>query len=86
MNYQIINHENYLKGFIKTFKEIDHDEDGILNEDEFRDLMAKSIQCTNEQEINQMLRIVDPFCHNKIPLSECLALFSSEIITCTDSN
>ena len=86
LNYQIINHENYLKGFIKTFKEIDHDEDGILNEDEFRDLLAKSIQCTNEQEINQMLRIVDPFCHNKIPLSECLALFSSEIITCTDSN
>ena len=86
LNYQIMNHENYLKGFISKFKEIDKNDDGIINDEEFKILITKIIPNTNEEHMNKMLRIVDPFCHSQIPLSECLALFSSEIITCSQIN
>ena len=79
---QIINREKYLRKFVNLFRKFDKDGDGVLNEEQFIE-MVKNIQyCQNnlEEYINRFLYVVDPFNHKKITFNNCVILFSSEII------
>ena len=66
---------------------MDTDSNGIINEDEFVNLLAlMSIYPEKyfEENANRLLNIVDP-CNNKqITFSECVTLFSNEVLTETD--
>ena len=80
--YQIKNRDKYLKNFVILFRKYDTDLDGILNENEFIGLINDIPYCKNnaDEYIFKFLSIIDPFNNKKITFSECISLFSMEII------
>jgi Ca2+-binding EF-hand superfamily protein len=78
--YQIKNRDKYLKNFVDLFRKFDTNNDGILNENEFVDLIKSIPYCQKNIEINifKFLSIVDPFNNKKIIFSDCVKLFSME--------
>ena len=86
--HQIKNREVYLNNFVLLFRKFDTDGDGILNEDEFIGLI-KSIpflQNNIDDYIFKFLSIIDPFNNKRITFSECVSLFSMEIMNDDDNN
>ncbi len=81
-DYQIKSREKYLKNFVKLFRKFDVDSDGILNENEFINLIKNIPYCQNniDEFTFKFLSIIDPFNNKKITFSECVSLFSMEII------
>lgn len=80
LNFQLETHEKYLKNFILLFKKLDTDTDGILNEDQFRKLIAMIPSIPKETDPNRFLEAVDPFNNNKITFSDCCSLLTTETI------
>lgn len=65
LDFQLQEHDKYLFCFNQLFKQVDVDSDGIITEEQFRQLIA----CMNvfhpdsfEREVNRLLKIIDP--HN----------------------
>lgn len=82
MDFQIKMRESYLKNFVVIFKKIDKDNDGIINESEFFELV-KSFNYYGEQveeEADRLLNIIDPYNNQIVCFSECITLFTNEII------
>ena len=79
---QIQNRENYLKNFVILFKKYDTDEDGILSEKEFIDMISSISYCQNnlEEYTEKFLEILDPFNHKRVIFNDCVNLFSNHII------
>ena len=79
---QIQNREKYLKNFLNLFKRFDKDGDGVLNEEQFIEMIKAIPYCQNnvEDNIEKFLSIIDPFNHKKFTFNNCVTLFSSEII------
>jgi Ca2+-binding EF-hand superfamily protein len=44
-------HEKFLYRFTQLYKEVDTDNNGIINEEEFRELMAKMTVIEREDEV-----------------------------------
>lgn len=59
------------------FKRADTDENGILNEEEFRQLIGVMNFLPNEVNADTLLRDIDPYSNKKITLSDCISLLSS---------
>jgi hypothetical protein len=80
--YQIKNRDKYLKNFVSLFRKYDSDLDGILNETEFIGLLNNIPVCRHNSNdyAFKFLSIIDPFNNKKITFSECVSLFSMEII------
>ena len=79
---QIQNRENYLKKFVELFKRFDTDEDGILNEEQFLEMLKTIPFCQNNIEyyVEKFLNKIDPFNHRKFIFNDCVNAFSTEII------
>ena len=86
--YQIKSRDKYLKNFVKLFRKFDTDLDGILTENEFIGLINEIPCCKNnaDEYIFKFLSIIDPFNNKKITFSECISLFSMEIIEDNEQN
>jgi len=86
--YQIKNRDKYLKNFVNLFRKYDSDLDGILNENEFIGLINDIPCCKNnaEEYAFKFLSIIDPFNNKKITFSECISLFSMEIMEDNEQN
>jgi Ca2+-binding EF-hand superfamily protein len=82
MDYQIKLRDRYLKNFVIIFKKIDMDNDGIINEEEFFQIVNNLSYYGNEAEVQteRLLNISDPFNHQQITFSDCISLMSNEII------
>ena len=61
--YQIKNRDKYLKNFVTLFRKHDSDLDGILNGNEFVNLIRDISYCKNNEDnyILKFLIIIDPF-------------------------
>lgn len=81
-DHQIRSREKYLKNFVKLFRKFDQDSDGILNENEFIGLIKAIPYCKEniDDYTFKFLSIIDPFNNKKITFSECVSLFSMEMI------
>ena len=81
-DYQIKDREKYLKNFVQLFRKYDTDFDGVLNENEFIDMIKEIPYCQNNMDdyIFRFLSTIDPFNNKKITFNECVSLFSMEII------
>ena len=84
--YQIMSRAKYLSNFVELFKSVDSDNDGVIDEKEFNDLLNNiPIEKENINDYSlKLLEILDPFNNNKITFSECVSLFSMEIIDDVD--
>ena len=87
-DYRICYKEKYLKPFIILFKKYDSDINGILNEEEFVKLCdsISFIKKLGNSYIKQLLNKVDPFNYKRIIFSNCIKIFSNEIIEDINNN
>lgn len=79
---QIHNRDNYLKKFVELFKRFDTDEDGILNEEQFLEMIKSIPFCQNNLEYytEKLLNKIDPFNHRRFIFNDCVNAFSQEIV------
>ena len=81
--------DKQLKNFLELFRSVDTNRDGIINEEEFIELVHK-MKIFKEEEVEnkifQFLEILDPFDNQKFTFSECVKFFSGEIIKENDIN
>lgn len=78
LDYQIKSRDKYLRNFVYLFKKCDMDNNGIINEEEFVNLLASMSVYGDMLEDNsiRLLTIVDPYNNKQITFSECVSLFS----------
>ena len=73
LNSHIRFRDRQLKNFVELFKSVDMDRDGVINEDEFAELIQK-MKIFKEEEIENkifyFLEKIDPFDNQKITFSE----------------
>ena len=77
--FQIKLREKYLKNFVILFKNVDKDNNGIINEEEFVSLLY-NMNIFGEQlkmKIVELLTQIDPYNNKQITFSECVNLFSN---------
>jgi hypothetical protein len=81
--------DKQLKNFVQLFRSVDTNRDGIINEEEFSELIQK-MKIFKEEELEniifQYLEKMDPYDNQKFTFSECVNLFSSEFIQDKDMN
>ena len=81
--------DKQLKNFVDLFRSVDTNRDGIINEEEFSELIQK-MKIFKEEEVEnvifQYLEKMDPYDHQKFTFSECINFFSSEFIQDKDMN
>jgi len=78
----------YLKNMINSFKKVDIDGNGIINEDEFLKLLniLKVNKGSSEEKLSNILTKADPFNQKKITFSQCIKYFSSQPFEEEDDN
>lgn len=83
LKYDLDAHETLLEPFWKLFVEEDRDNNGILNEDEFKGLCCR---INLEAEVDRLLDLVDPNTSGFINFSDCVNLFSYEMVDNGEQN
>lgn len=84
LDFQLKEHEKFLYKFIVVFKQVDKDNNGVINEDEFIELVKRMNICGSEEEITRFLEIVDPYNNQEITFSEIVHLFSAHMVSADD--
>jgi hypothetical protein len=86
--YQIKLREKYLKNFVKLFRKHDTDLDGVLNENEFINLIKDIPYCQNNlnEYIFKFLATIDPFDNKVFTFNDCVSLFSLEMVQENSNN
>lgn len=82
LDFQIRLRDKYLKNFTNLFRTIDRDNNGIVNEEEFVDLinlMNVYPKSSFAENCNRLLNTVDPFNNKQITYTECVNLFADEV-------
>ena len=89
LDNHIRSRDKKLKNFVELFRSVDTNRDGIINEDEFSELIQK-MKIFKEEDIEniifQYLSKIDPFDNQKITFSECIDFFLNEMIIDKDAN
>lgn len=80
LDFQLKEHEKFLEKFIAVFKVIDGDNNGVINEVEFRELVQSMDVISDEEEVNYLLQMIDPFNNQQMTFSELVHLFSSHMV------
>ena len=80
LEYQIKLHIKYLKPFVKLFQSIDSNRDGVLDEEQFVELI-KQMNIFGEENVQQIteefLNNIDPYGNKRITFSDIVELFSN---------
>lgn len=84
LDFQLKEHEKFLYKFIVAFKQVDIDNNGVLNEDEFVNLIKSMRICDSEEEISKFLEVVDPYNNQEVTFSEIVHLFSAHMVSAED--
>lgn len=89
LDFQIKCRVSFLKKFTLLFKSYDTDNNGILSENEFLNMIlkkSKELSLHIEAYIDKILLKVDPFGNKIINFSDCVTMFSKEMIMINDGN
>lgn len=86
LDFQLKEHEKFLEKFIAVFKSIDADNNGVINEAEFRELVQSMEVINDEEEVNYLLQMIDPFNNQQMTFSELVHLFSSHMVPMDDKD
>ena len=79
--FQLEKHQEFLEGFLKLFRAVDTDLDGVVNEAEFIQLIDKMQIGLNVEQTQAFLEHLDPFNQQKITFSEIIRLLSTKTVT-----
>eukprot|EP00347_Sterkiella_histriomuscorum_P019303 403342167 len=88
LDFQMQEHERYLQVFIKFFRKIDKDNDGLVNEEQFKQLMndlySTDLHDSDDQQqqelTDMLLQKLDPFNAKKITFSDIVQVFSQFMV------
>jgi len=95
LDFQLQEHEKFLSAFTSLFKELDLDGNGILNEEDFRELLTRVNNVTTsypsdsedlQEHIDTLLNMVDPHNNKQMTYSEIVQLLSSHLTPISDEN
>lgn len=81
LDFQIRLRDKYLLNFIKIFRSVDSNNDGLVDENEFKELIIKFDIFTTEKiddTFDHLITLVDPFNTKKITFSDCISILSNE--------
>lgn len=82
LDFQLKSHDKFLKNFIFVFKKIDSDNNGIISEEEFINLLK--ILNVYKEDFNdhayRLLNIIDPYNKKQITFSDTVTLLNNESI------
>ncbi|GMH94408.1 hypothetical protein TL16_g12900 [Triparma laevis f. inornata] len=90
LDFQLLGHDRFLTKFRDRFYEVDKDNNGIINEEEFRMLCSVIGKLTgkgknakvvrSEADMQTLLHTADPHNNNHITFSEAVACLSGDIV------
>jgi Ca2+-binding EF-hand superfamily protein len=83
LDFQLKGHEKFLLKFMKLFRQFDKDKNGVINEEEFRQLIIATDPNKTDKEIQDLLNLVDPHNNQQISFSECVNFLSSDLVHMT---
>jgi len=83
LDFQLKGHEKFLLKFMKLFRQFDKDKNGVINEEEFRQLIIATDPNKTDLEIQDLLNLVDPHNNQQISFSECVNFLSSDLVHMT---
>ncbi len=78
LDHHIKSKDRYLRNFVSLFKKFDSDNNGIINEEEFVNILSSSNVYGDalEEQTFRLLTIIDPNNNKQITFSECVSLYS----------
>jgi predicted HTH domain antitoxin len=78
LDYQIKSRDKYLRNFLYLFKKSDSDNNGIINEEEFINLLTNMGVYGEliEENSTRLLAVIDPYNSKQITFSEIVSAFS----------
>lgn len=80
LDFQLQEHERFLFKFTNLFKSVDHDQDGVISELQFKELLNIMNVLESEDEIEALLHQVDPFNNKKMTYSEVVVALSNHMV------
>ncbi|EFC40818.1 predicted protein [Naegleria gruberi] len=80
LDFQLESHEKFLNKFVKLFREIDINRDGILNQVEIKRLLMTVNPNCNESELMTSISTIDPNNNQQVTFSECVAFLSADLV------
>ena len=86
LDFQLQEHEKFLFKFTQLFKECDQDNNGMINEEEFKDLTQKMCVIQREEEVMYLLQMIDPYNNQRMTFSEVVHLLSSHMVPIDENN
>jgi Ca2+-binding EF-hand superfamily protein len=83
LDFQLKSHDKFLKNFIFIFKRFDSDNNGVLSEEEFVNLIhtLNIYKEDFDEQTRRLLTIIDPYNKKQITFSDCVSLFSMEYVS-----
>ncbi|CAD8059725.1 unnamed protein product [Paramecium sonneborni] len=77
LEYFMSQYKQYLANFCVVFKSVDHDKDGVLNQQQFLKLTESIKPNLNKEECSQIYEILDPFLNDRITFSQIVRVFKN---------
>lgn len=72
LDFQLRGHQKYLEKFRRAFAGVDADNNGVVNEAEFRRLVRQLDPSKSDEQIEALLQQIDPWGHAHITFSDCV--------------
>ena len=80
LDFQLRGHEKFLGRFRRAFRKADEDNNGVVDEAQFRVLVKSLVPGKSGGEVDELLASVDPYNNNHITFSDCVGVLSSDLV------
>jgi hypothetical protein len=72
LDFQLRGHQKFLEKFRRVFTLVDSDNNGVLSEPEFRELVKRLDPSKTDKDIGALVSLVDAYGHGHITFSDCV--------------
>eukprot|EP00741_Cyanophora_paradoxa_P000949 tig00000448_g917.t1 len=82
LEYQLRGHEAFLRPFVRLFRAVDSDRDGVITGPQFRQLVRSLDPASPkpEAQVQELLARADPHDNQQITFSECVSVLEQELL------
>jgi hypothetical protein len=80
LDFQLRGHEKFLARFRRAFRKVDDDNNGVVDEVQFRALTKALVPGKAAGDVDELLASVDPYNNNHITFSDCVGVMSSDLV------
>ena len=85
LDFQLRGHEKFLARFRRAFRKVDEDNNGVVDEGQFRSLVKSLVPGKGAGDVDELLASVDPYNNNHITFSDCVGVLSSDLVALVSS-